>query len=319
MPAALNIEPVSSKHWDQAVHFLAGGGDEGVIVDAQAQALTDWIASRDPGAVRLWRGMRGRNCVAAAMILENVGRTGFLLFPPLSGARVDPRAVEQVVRAASQACLEGGVAFVQAFLEPEKRREAAVLQSAGYALLAELIYMRLDLATLDATSGGGGGVVWRTLDQCGLAELTATIEKTYQGSLDCPGLAGLRNLDEVIASHKANGVFQPDSWWIAEIDGRSAGCVLLNGANDGTSWDVVYLGVCPVDRGRRLGRGMLAYAAEQARLRGVSWLTLAVDKNNTYARNAYETLGFRETRRRCAYLISLGREDRKSEKCTDCA
>ena len=196
--APLKIEPVPARGWDRSLHFLAGGGRRDLLSDAQAQALEELVRARGRDAVRLWWARRGRRCVAAAMVLDSPGRTGLLLFAPLGGPDVDRPAQGQLIRAVSAASLDAGLSFVQAFVKPDEQEEAAVLLSGGYALLAELIYMKLDLAGF-RPGRREAGLRWRTYGQFGDAELGELIEATYRGSLDCPGLLGVREQADVLA------------------------------------------------------------------------------------------------------------------------
>ena len=53
------------------------------------------------------------------------------------------------------------------------------------------------------------------------------IEETYEGTLDCPGLEGLRDIDDVLAGYRAIGEFSPQRWLIVRCKGRDIGCLLL--------------------------------------------------------------------------------------------
>jgi GNAT superfamily N-acetyltransferase len=131
------------------------------------------------------------------------------------------------------------------------------------------------------------------------------IAGTYEESLDCPVLCGLRELSDVLASHRASGVFSPETWWIAYISGRAAGCVLVNGSGTGAEdMDLVYMGVVRDFRGRGLGRAMVRRAAGWARRHRRAALTVAVDALNVYAKAIYDRQGFRQTVRRLAYMRS---------------
>ena len=41
-----------------------------------------------------------------------------------------------------------------------------------------------------------------------------TILQTYRDSLDCPGLNGVRQIEDIIAGHKASGEFDPALWFL---------------------------------------------------------------------------------------------------------
>jgi ribosomal protein S18 acetylase RimI-like enzyme len=70
------------------------------------------------------------------------------------------------------------------------------------------------------------------------------------------------------------------------------------------AWEVVYLGLTPVARGRGLGRITLRHALELARP-CVSRLELAVDIRNTPATCLYRSAGFVVRDRRSVHLALL--------------
>ena len=304
------IQRVPVRHWDQPLHFIASGGRRGVVGDAQAQVLADMVRARGQRNVRMWWARRKRRCVAAAMVLDNPGRTGLVLFSPVAEPEVDPAALAEVIRSVSIASLDAGLSLVQAFVKPDQQDTVSVLGAGGYRLLAELVYMKLDLAD-HRPAPDRRQLQWRTHGEFDDAELAALIEATYAGSLDCPDLLGVRDMADVLASHRSSGIFRPDSWWIVHQDGEAAGCVLVNPTLDSAVWDVVYLGVLPEFRGRGLAAAMLGFAAHQVVREGASSLTLAVDSENKYALGAYEQVGFRETRRRLAY-VTMGARRREA-------
>ncbi|HUU60233.1 MAG TPA: GNAT family N-acetyltransferase [Phycisphaerae bacterium] len=301
MTHAAEIHPVPEGQWREALHFLAGGGDHSLLTDARTENLETMIGRRDPETVRMWWARRRRRCVAAALVLHHPGRVGFLFYPPVDGGGVDGMVLAEVVRAASGESLDAGLRFVQALADPGSDAEVEFLVAGGYEFLAELIYMELDLSQYRAPRIDRPREC-RRHGQFDEAELGALIRETYRGSLDCPLLVGVRDMADVLASHKSSGEFQPEHWWIVQEQGRPAGCILVNAAGRAETWDVVYVGVHPEHRGRGLGREMLRRAACAARARGARRLTLAADARNGYAMDIYEGEGFREVRRRIAMV-----------------
>jgi GNAT superfamily N-acetyltransferase len=142
---------------------------------------------------------------------------------------------------------------------------------------------------------------------CGEATLAEIIKASYRQSMDCPALEGVRQIGDVIAGHKASGVYRPESWWIASWSGAPAGCLLLNDNPISGAADVVYLGVTPEFRGRGLGRAMLQHAANDIRRRGYGNMTLAVDAANPYALAIYQSVGFKPLFSRDAYALLKGK------------
>jgi len=135
-------------------------------------------------------------------------------------------------------------------------------------------------------------------------ELEDVIRRSYECSGDCPGLAGVREIDDVIAGHRASGLFSPESWWIVRLDGRSAGCLLLNESLAGGDGEVVYVGVVPEFRRQGLATAMLRQAISHARRVGWRRLALAADATNLPAIRLYESFQFAVSHHREAWIFT---------------
>jgi ribosomal protein S18 acetylase RimI-like enzyme len=237
------------------------------------------------------------------MVLGNPGRTGFLFISPPRESGVETEALVKVVASASTAALAAGLSFTQALVSPEAKDNVTVLLAAGYEVLADLLYLKLDLDDEGAPDEGDADLTWRRYGQYTEEQLGQIVLASYEGSLDCPRLAGVRRIADVIAGHKSTGVFRPETWWVAERSGSPAACILVNDSITPGMAEVVYMGVAPAHRGRGLGRAMLRRAARVTRAGGLHAVTLAVDSRNVHAGRLYEAEGFRQTDRRTAYAL----------------
>lgn len=282
---------------------MAGGGRHNAVVEARASTLEELARSRNEEQVLLRWAWRKRCCVAAAMVLENAGRTGTLFHCPADGPDVDADVLVDLIRSISGTAICGGLSLVHASLQPTAKANIAVLRSAGYELLAELVHMKLAL-TGPIEEQADADLSWRSYDQFTEDELSEVIASTYEGSLDCPDLSGVRKISDIIAGHKASGAFRPGCWWIVCCDGAPAGCILVNDLPASSSAEVVYMGVAAACRGRGLAQKMLSRAAGEALSRGLDEITLAVDVRNHYATNIYTSMGFKETHKRQAWIAT---------------
>ena len=298
----IKLEPVPVRRRGQAMRFLVGGARRDSLTAGGARAFEQLLRERGEDRVRLWWALRRRRCVAAALVFDSPGRTGMLSYSPPSAPGVEPEALAALVGAISRDALDRGLSLVQATIDRDAGDDAAMLRSAGYEKLAELLHMRLALARAPAAADEPP-LTWRRYEQFSEDELAGVIAATYEGSQDCPLLRGVRAMLDVIAGHKATGVFRPQSWWIVQQHGAAAGCVVVNDTAMEDAFEVVYLGVVPAFRGRGIGRAMLRRAAAAARAEGRSALTLAVDARNHYAVSLYEKAGFEVLQRRVTYVM----------------
>ncbi|MBI1346963.1 GNAT family N-acetyltransferase [bacterium] len=144
------------------------------------------------------------------------------------------------------------------------------------------------------------------------ARFAQLIESTYQDSLDCRILEGIRTGEEALASHKLSGEHRPDLWQIFTIDGRDAALLLLSEHASQDAVELVYFGVAPEFRGQGLGRAVIQRALSTSRNTGRAAIFLAVDAGNGYANTLYATFDFAELARRRACFRPRGGAAHKS-------
>lgn len=302
MAGMLRIEPVRPADRPRALALLAGGRVP-MAAHPRLARLSGALSGPDAARYRLWwaRSLRGPR--AAAMTVRNPGRTAIIVSGP-AGRPTD--LLIRLLAAVTDATLADEVAFVQAMFTPADDADVQAYIRAGYRYLAELIYLRRRLEP--PPQAPAAPLEWPSLAAGDEQRLGRILGETYVDSLDCPGLRGLRPIEDVIAGHKACGVFRPASWWMPTHEGQPVGCVLVNDdARDTGAAEIVYLGVRPAYRGRGFGRAMLRHALTDARRRGLKLMNVAADAANAPAAGMYRGEGFREVDRREVYIRAGGR------------
>jgi ribosomal protein S18 acetylase RimI-like enzyme len=136
------------------------------------------------------------------------------------------------------------------------------------------------------------------------------IERSYEGTLDCPALARLRGGDDSLEAHRATGQFVPNAWRLYRSDGADVGVLLLAEHRDSDLCEVAYLGVVPEARGRGIGRAILHDGLTMARDSGHAAIEIAADAGNAPALSLYRGLGFSEVRRFAVHLRVSGGPDK---------
>jgi ribosomal protein S18 acetylase RimI-like enzyme len=131
--------------------------------------------------------------------------------------------------------------------------------------------------------------------------------RSYEGTLDCPEVNNVRDLDEILEGHRAQGVYDPARWLLALEEEQPVGVLILTELTDVRAWEVAYLGIVPEARRRGLGRSMMARAVVEARSAEVTQLMVSVDARNHPARKLYRRLGFESYDRREVYLAIPGK------------
>jgi ribosomal protein S18 acetylase RimI-like enzyme len=301
------------------------GGDSGV--EPGDDASRGWEDGR-PGlledlalgqASRLWVSVLQDGTVGeAAQVVPSSGRTAGVYLAPGTTSGVTGRFVHQqrvaVINAACEALAAGEygeAVLAQGLLEPGEFDAAGAYLDAGFVKLAELGYLRREVsrfARYERPVWPAGVRVTRMSElpwDTGQSLLVRAMEASYIGTLDCPSLCGMRTVEDVLASHKSVGTFDPALWWLATLDGTPAGCMLLSRFPAHDTVELVYLGVSPVLRGKGVAAGLLDLALHELQTLGERSMACAVDMNNKPALALYKRCRFKEFARRSALIRDL--------------
>jgi len=285
---------------------VVGAGNAGANINAGVASLRGYLADEMPGRHRLWWAAAPAGPLAAVLAVYSPGNTAVLLFSTTATGRIAPSALADLLGGLAAAILDEGQTLVQALLDTHAAEDAAAFERAGFFRLAELIFMRNNLRgglrRREHAEAPPAGMELLSYSDATDALFRRGIEASYAGSLDCPALEGLRHIEDVLAGHKAAGIFRADLWTVAAIDGEPAGVLLMNQNAMHNTAEVVYMGVSQPFRGRGLGRLLLRRAAAMAAEDRFAALTLAVDAQNHYAHRLYLDEGFAETMRKWAYV-----------------
>ena len=248
----------------------------------------------------------GHPVQAAALIVPHPGRTGLLLnTAPRDQAHVP--TVASTIRAALEGIAGTGIGLVQALTSPNEALRASALREAGLRDLATLEYLERPIPgrpTEAATLPHGMNVgTWDPRDREGMTQL---LRRTYEGTLDCPGLSELRRDEDILDGHLGAGTFDPALWFVLRERGRAIGALLLSPSPPTDSVEVIYLGLAPEARGRGAGAALMAHGIRAVANRPERTLALAVDVRNVPAMRLYRRFGFSPVRRREAWIAVPG-------------
>ena len=248
---------------------------------------------------------RDHGNLRGAMVCVPLAGASGLVWPPQAVGADCARVEDELLRGGLAWLRAGGAKLVEALLLPSESDCAAPLLRNGFHHITRLLYLRrpLDVWDGDAADAGESGLTFAPYGEETRAAFHATLIRSYVDTHDCPELNGVRQIEEVIAGHKAQGGFDPSRWWLALADGRPLGVLILADLPEWSSWDVAYVGVVPEARGRGVGRALMTHALRAAAAGRVSQVTLAVDKRNGAARRLYAGLGFEPFEEREVYLL----------------
>jgi GNAT superfamily N-acetyltransferase len=211
----------------------------------------------------------------------------------------------------------------QVLLKPTELAEMQTYEAAGFIRLAELAYMRREWTRLarfampDIRTHSDLSIV--PLSQFDSREgdrlLLEAMAESYQDTLDCPALCGMRRIEDVLASHRAVGRYDPSLWWVVlqqvlspegTIERFARGCCLISRLPKFDGAELVYLGLGPAVRGRGLGMLLLQLAFHHLHSLGERSLACAVDLANTPALRLYKRAKLQQFAERVAMVAPVG-------------
>lgn len=252
----------------------------------------------------------------AALLIPSSGRTAMFFVSPPSrrpgSVALRSACIEAAVRFAAN--IEGGQAIrlAQAIVEPEQGELIESYLAAGFVRLADLAYLRrpIPLRSRRQTPAWPGGIEVTPMSQHpgagGEAMLLTALEVSYEGTLDCAALCGVRDVRDVLESHLSVGQHDPALWYLVRRDRRPVGCMLLSPCPEQQTVELVYLGLSPEVRGLGLGRALLELAIDRLGGRPERTLACAVDLVNAPALALYRAAKFRQFAVRAALIRPVG-------------
>jgi mycothiol synthase len=283
----------------------------------QGSALALAIESMQGAAESAWdglltcRGPDGGDLAAssdAIWVQPTPGNTA-VVWPP---APESPWLVELFAAAANYVD-SSQIALAQMIVSSDEGFLPQRLARGGFAHLADLLYLFAEPHATGPLIANEAGL--RFVPHAGdeNERLAALLEQTYEGTLDCPALDGARPIAEALAGYRAQGRFLAEHWYFVQDDmGRDVGALLLADHPAAGNWELVYMGLIPAARGRRLGERVVDYALVAASRGGAQRLVLAVDAANEPALSMYQRAGFVEWDRRTVYArIAATRQSRE--------
>ncbi|MCA9193716.1 MAG: GNAT family N-acetyltransferase [Planctomycetales bacterium] len=137
-------------------------------------------------------------------------------------------------------------------------------------------------------------------------DVSAIVQRTFDGTLDCPKLNDLRPFSDVFQGFLNERSFEePNLPWYLLMDemDQPLGCLLLE-PHDSGAVEIAYMGLHPAARGRRLGFALIAKTLSFARKTNAHLVVTAADVNNTPAMTIYQQAGFEEHRRLSVWAYS---------------
>lgn len=275
--------------------------------DGHARRFMQYAKATGLDMTWFWATLDGHGrIVCATLVVPSPGRTA-MVFSSHPRSSTDVHRIAALVDHASRKVAGGRADLAQVLLDPEETLDLEAYRLGGFQHLAVLDYLERPMPAPRHVTGPSWprGVCAVPYRESMRATLVRVLDATYEDTLDCPGLFGLRRTDDILEGHRATGDFDPSLWTLLRRDRDYVGALLLNPASAHGSIELVYLGLAKAARGQSLGTQLLRHGLAQVAGRRERTINLAVDERNAPAIRLYQREGFRRTVRRIAMTRSL--------------
>jgi ribosomal protein S18 acetylase RimI-like enzyme len=272
---------------------------------AHWHAISELMNQGRADQVVLLAARQGESLRAVLLAQVLVGNSALVWPPQFAASREQQGALAGALFAQLDRELSVlGIHLAQALIASEHESAAAYLQQGGFIQAAELLYLA---SPLQAFPDHPLNLPFEmeTFNPASPGRLVRLIDRTYQGTLDCPRLDGLRDTADVVQGYQAVGEFQPELWQIARHGGQDVGCLLVNLHPDLKQAEIVYAALVPEVRGRGWGLELTRHAQWLARVAECEQAVLAVDAANAPAIRMYAAAGFTQWDRKAVWLRTL--------------
>lgn len=283
----------------------------GHVADArQVASFQQSAAARKLDLTRMRIATREQQVLYALCPVPLPGRTVMLL----SGTPADPQqreAADVLLQQVIADYAQTNNVLLQVLVDPEDTAQIAMYRTAGFTQLAELIYLECPGRLLEYRLPQDD---WQLLIYTPQRhELFAqAILASYEQTLDCPKLSGLRPIEDVITGHKAAGEFEPRNWMVLMHGQVPSGVLILSRVPASDALELTYVGLAPFARGHGLASELLKLAIHRTAELGCSRLTTAADSQNRPALTMYVRAGMRRVGSRLALIRVIHRDSANS-------
>lgn len=303
VPLPVDCRPARPDELHAALRIVLGSNG----VPADSQEVLDFLTlaeQRGLGIGDMWVAQRDLQMIWALLAMPTPGRT-VLLFLPNHFSKDD--AMAALVDAVCDHFGSRDVRLAQLLLDPRDIAGQRLFASHGFRRMAELIYMHAQVRAQAMPPALPPGFAWESYSSRTHRLFADTIVQTYRDSLDCPGLNGLREIDDVLAGHKGAGQFNPRYWFVLTERGIGRGALLLSKIAGIDAAELVYLGLVPEARRRGLGEVLMHQGIASTSEMGATRLSMAVDSANVPAMKLYCRFGAARAGSKIAMMRLLSR------------
>ena len=298
LPGQEQIIRIEASRLPEAIQALVRGDQ------AAARRFLDYARESTLRLDLVWSLLNDSGSIeATVLVAPAAGHTAMLFASRPSGAK-NNHGMGLLLDTAVNGLLSTDIVLAQALLDPSAHEEHDIFQAGGFTRLANLDYLERPIPRFNSIKQQqlGDDISIEPWDPRNRGEMIDLLDRSYEETLDCPGLTSMRRTEDILEGHIASGIFTPEWWHLLRVDGRPEGVLLFNRSSDGETIELVYLGISRKIRGRGLGRVLLTHGLASLDNASGRAIVLAVDRNNSPAVRLYRRAGFRVSVKRVAFV-----------------
>ncbi|RMF94593.1 MAG: GNAT family N-acetyltransferase [Planctomycetota bacterium] len=298
-PFRIDVEPLDIPHLRKVSSILFGHVEASARARQLNHLLQESAAAGERCGILVARDLDERTLGALAWYIQP-GRTA-IATPPGVVPPAGNRLITELLRRACREVERYHIDLMFLTLESHRHYMIRAIEEAGLKHLANLAYM---VATLDEfpEAPPRSALKLHPYGETSPSKFAAIVEATYEDTLDCPALNGMRDIDDVLSGYKTIGQSPTSLWYVIMAENRPVGCLLLADHPDTESLELVYMGLIKSARGNGWGLAATQYAQWIARQLGRRSILLAVDEANEPALHMYSKAGFCAFERRLVFM-----------------
>jgi len=309
-PPSPVVRPILPHEIDGALRLFVSGS----AAEATGELATDLERFKQTARLegydltRQIVGLRGNRLRHAALFVARPGRTAFV-FTSAPHQRHDPsdaaemQLADEVLSRTCRWAFQDGCKLLQVIAQRADKPRLELCRRNGFKHLTDLIYMMRLHDTPMNDYAEPPQLAWLDYNTQNHDLFKKVILQTYRQSLDCPELEKMRDIEDVIASHKSSGRFEPRWWKILLRRGEPAGVLLLIPFKTDRALELTYMGLRPEARGLGLAKVLIRQALSCVDRYNAKYLMLGVDCRNKPARCLYEAFAFVPVLRRTILIM----------------
>ncbi len=185
---------------------------------------------------------------------------------------------------------------VQAVIPSKFSRQLSPILSTQFTNVTDVFHIYRDLQhtrLFDNEVAISEPVSWRPACEFTHPYVAQRIVETFDGTLDCPELNGLRSSKQTLDGFlDGEHLREKQDWYLLELGGDQIGCALLTHHPESQLLELTYMGLRPVARKRGLGKRLVELAIQRGKALNCVGVAAAVDRRNLPALKVYEAMGF---------------------------